>query len=84
MDNRWRFLYHQGSLSDAGTQEEKLSTPLVERVQAQSVDVRQIRHPVSMMCDGEGNQVPKQPHSHCREKPLARSEVPVPQTDTGR
>jgi hypothetical protein len=28
--------------------------------------------------------VPKSLISHCQEKPLARSEVPVPQTDTGR
>ena len=28
--------------------------------------------------------VPKSLISHCQEKPLARREVPVPQTDTGR
>ena len=32
----------------------------------------------------ERNQVAKQVISHWREKLLARSEVPVPQTDTGR
>ena len=34
--------------------------------------------------DGEGKQVLKQLQPHCQEKPLARSKVPVPQTDTGR
>lgn len=29
-------------------------------------------------------EVPKFPILHCLEKPLAREEVPVPQTDTGR
>ena len=70
-------------MSDAGTQEEKFSTPLVERVQAQRENGRQIRRSIQM-CDGEGNKVPKELSSHCQEKPLARSEAPVPQTDTGR
>lgn len=34
-------------------------------------------------CDGEGNLVPKYLMSHCREKLLVRSRLPVPQTDTG-
>lgn len=44
---------------------------------------RQIRLAI-LSCDGEGNLVPKFPVPHCREKPLARLKVPVPQTDTGR
>lgn len=32
----------------------------------------------------KGPLVPKSPILHCQEKPLARWEVPVPQTDTGR
>ena len=43
---------------------------------------RQIRLAISS-CDGEAFW-PKFLISHCREKPLARSQVPVPQTDTGR
>jgi hypothetical protein len=36
-----------------------------------------------MSCDGEGSTVPKRRKSHCQEKPLASSMVPVPKTDTG-
>ena len=36
-----------------------------------------------MSGDGEGNQVPKFPQSHCQEKLLVRNQLPVPQTDTG-
>ena len=39
---------------------------------------------IRLSCDGEGNIVPKFLIPHCQEKPLARWEVPVPQTDTGR
>ena len=71
-------------MSEVGTQKDRLSTLLVMRVQA----VRELRqaNPVSefLTCDGEGKQVPKQLISHCQEKPLVRSKVPVPQTDTGR
>ncbi len=56
---------------------------LVMHAQAVSVSDRQIRL-ISTSCDGEGNQVPKFQISHCQEKPLVRSQVPVPQTDTGR
>ena len=31
-----------------------------------------------LTCDGEGKKVPKRQISHCQEKPLARSKVPVP------
>ncbi|BAQ08488.1 hypothetical protein OXB_1055 [Bacillus sp. OxB-1] len=40
--------------------------------------------PVTLSCDREGNCSPESLISHCQEKPLARREVPVPQTDTGR
>ncbi len=40
--------------------------------------------PKRLICDGEGNQVPKFLIPHCQEKPLARKQAPVPQTDTGR
>lgn len=46
--------------------------------------MRQILVIVRLSCDSEGNLVPKFLISHCLEKPLARSMVPVPQTDTGR
>ncbi len=39
---------------------------------------------MKLSCDGEGNKVPKFLIPHCQEKPLVRSRVPVPQTDTGR
>src|SRR5690625_6602313 len=44
---------------------------------------RQIRPTISS-CDGEGTIVPKFQISHCRENPLVRYPVPVPETDTGR
>ncbi len=54
------------------------------RVQAVRLRSRQIRFSIRLSCDGEGNKVPKFLISRCQEKPLARWEVPVPQTDTGR
>ena len=36
-----------------------------------------------LSCDGEGIIVPKFLIPHYQEKPLARKQVPVPQTDTG-
>jgi hypothetical protein len=71
-------------MSEGGTQEDRASARLEERVQAARVADRQIRPPWSLSCDGEGMEVPKCPISHCREKPLARIRVPVPETDTGR
>ena len=44
---------------------------------------RQIRLAISS-CDGEGNLVPKFQIPHCLETPLVRSQVPVPETNTGR
>ena len=34
-------------------------------------------------CDADRNKVGKSVMSHCREKPLDRERMPVPQTDTG-
>ncbi len=65
-------------MSDGGTQKDSLSARLEERVQAQSQGSRQIRDPKMMKCDGDGKQVQKQMNPRCREKPLARSKVPVP------
>jgi hypothetical protein len=63
--------------SEAGTQEDRRSGPLVEPVQADK-GVRQANPPgTTPSGDGEGNQVPKWPNPHCREKPLARTCAPV-------
>src|SRR5690606_41803694 len=59
------------------------SARMDECVQAARKSDRQIRLAISS-CDGEVPGEPKFLISHCREKPLARSQVPVPQTDTGR
>ena len=70
-------------MSEAGTQKDRLSTPLVERVQA----LREVlqANPQDQSWGVTGRQKSrKQLISHCQEKPLARPEVPVPQTDTGR
>src|SRR5699024_525718 len=40
--------------------------------------------PTISSCDGERTRVTKFLISHCQENPLVRSQVPVPQTDTGR
>ena len=65
------------------TQEDKECTPMDVCAQAVRELDRQIRPTISS-CDGEGKLVPKFLIPHCQEKPLARSQVPVPQTDTGR
>ena len=54
-----------------------------EHVQATSLVVSQMLTALRTSCDGEGNQVPKFPMSHCQEKLLVRKQLPVPQTDTG-
>ena len=41
-------------------------------------------HAVRLNCDGVAAIGRKHPISRCQEKPLASTEVPVPQTDTGR
>ena|SRR5690625_939456 len=84
MDNRLIFLYHLMTvMSNGGTQEDRECALLDLRAQAVSESDRQIRLTIAS-CDGEGNRVLKFPIPHCQEKPLARSQVPVPQTDTGR
>jgi hypothetical protein len=70
-------------LSDGGTQEDKVSALLDMRVQAVRLQVRKIPSACKLSCDGEGIIVPKFLIPHCQEKPLARKQVPVPQTDTG-
>src|SRR5699024_11960602 len=69
--------------SDGETQSDRKCAPLDVCGQAVRKLDRQIR-PIIPSCDGEGKRVPKFPNPHCQEKPLARSQVPVPQTDTGR
>ena len=39
---------------------------------------------LKLSCDDEGNLVPKFQIPHCLETPLVRSQVPVPETNTGR
>ena len=70
-------------LSEGVTQEDRECARMEECVQAVRELNRQIRSTISS-CDGEGTIVPKLLTSHCQEKPLARLQVPVPQTDTGR
>ena len=70
-------------MSDGETQEDKESARMEACVQATRESDRQIRPTISS-CDGEGKIVPKFWISHCQEKPLARTQVPVPETDTGR
>ena len=41
-------------------------------------------HGGTLSGDGERRQVAKLLDAHCREKPLGRARVPVPETDTGR
>jgi hypothetical protein len=71
-------------LSNGGTQEGKVSAPLEERVQAVRLKMRQIPSSQGRAVMGRELKVPKHRNLHCQEKPLARGEVPVPQTDTGR
>ena len=71
-------------MSDGGTQEDRVSALLDMRVQAVRLVNRKIRSPRRLSCDAKGNIVPKFLIPHCQEKPLARRQVPVPQTDTGR
>ena len=84
MDNRLIFLYHlMIVMSDGGTQKDKECARMEVCAQAVRKSDRQIRLAISSR-DGEGKLVPKFLISRCQEKPLARSLVPVPQTDTGR
>lgn len=70
-------------MSEGRTQEAKLSAEMERRVQAVSVMVSERLATEYTSCDGERNQVSKQPMSHCQEKFLVRIKQPVPQTDTG-
>lgn len=70
-------------MNDGETQEDRESARMDVCAQAVRELDRQIRPTISS-CDGEGNVVPKFLISHCQEKPLVRSQVPVPETDTGR
>src|SRR5690625_484839 len=84
MDNRLIFLYHLAiAISDGETQEDTECARMDVCAQAVRELDRKIR-PTILSCDGEGNIVPKFLISHCQEKPLARLQVPVPETDTGR
>ena len=71
-------------MSDGVTQAGSLSARLVERVQASRMSGRQI--PLAEIRDvmGSEKQVTKQMTLNCQEKPLVRTMMPVPQTDTGR
>ena len=71
-------------LSEGVTQEGRRSARMEECVQARRVQGRQIRLAESLRGDGERILVAKSLNPNCREKPLARFGVPVPQTDTGR
>ena len=84
MDNRLIFLYHLVIVRVMG-QRRRIGKCARMEVCAQAVreSGRQIRLTISS-CYGEGKIVPKFLIPHCQENPLARLQVPVPQTDTGR
>ena len=66
------------------TQKGRRSAALVVRVQAFRQSDRQIRHSSKLRRDVERNLVVKLLILCCREKPLTRLQLTVPQTDTGR
>ena len=59
-------------MSEVGTQKDRLSTPLVERVQAVRLICRQIRISKGWAVTGREKKYRKLLISHCQEKPLAR------------
>ena len=59
-------------MSEVGTQKDKQSTPLVERVQAVRLICRQIRISKGWAVTGREKKYRKVLISHCQEKPLAR------------
>ena len=59
-------------MSEVGTQKDKQSTPLVERVQAERLISRQIRILKGRSVTGREKKYRKLLISHCQEKPLAR------------
>ena len=66
------------------TQKGRRSAALVVRVQAIRQRCRQIRISRKLSRDAERNIVVKLLILCCREKPLTRLQLTVPQTDTGR
>ena len=59
-------------MSEVGTQKDKQSTQLVERVQAVRLICRQIRISKGWAVTGREKKYRKLLISHCQEKPLAR------------
>ena len=66
------------------TQKGRRSAALVDRVQAFRLSGRKNRHSRLLRRDAERNLVVKLLILCCREKPLTRLQLTVPQTDTGR
>ena len=66
------------------TQKGRRSAALVVRVQAFRLGCRKNRNPLRLRRDAERNLVAKLLILCCREKPLTRLQLTVPQTDTGR
>ena len=66
------------------TQKGRRSAALVVRVQAFRLGGRKNRFPWLLRRDAERNLVAKLLILCCREKPLTRLQLTVPQTDTGR
>ena len=66
------------------TQKGRRSAALVVRVQAFRLGDRKNRLPWLLRRDAERNLVAKLLILCCREKPLTRLQLTVPQTDTGR
>ena len=66
------------------TQKGRRSAALVVRVQAFRLGSRKNRSPWLLRRDAERNLVAKLLILCCREKPLTRLQLTVPQTDTGR
>ena len=66
------------------TQKGRRSAALVVRVQAFRLGRRKNRDPWLLRRDAERNLVAKLLILCCREKPLTRLQLTVPQTDTGR
>ena len=71
-------------MKDGVTQKGRRSAVLVIRVQAFRVSCRKNRSSSSLRRDAERKVVAKLLILCCREKPLTRLQLTVPQTDTGR
>ena len=73
MDNWLRFQYHRKSIkSEVGTQKDKQSTRMVERVQIVRLKRRQIRALKGWAMMRREKEYRKLLISYCQEKPLAR------------